>query len=95
MSIGAFTSTSIHVSPDTDQSIIAGWCGLRGVANAGPANLPCNPTRWLFELLQQASQQQEAGIPAASCKPDKLVPPDQLGIEKHAALKQNCGWQPS
>jgi len=46
----------------------------------------------VFEVLQHALQQQESGIPAASCKPDKLVPPDQLEIEKHAALKQNCGW---
>jgi len=67
--------------------------GLRGVANAGPANLACNPIRWLFELPQQTSQQQESCIPAVCCKPDNLVPPDRLGVGMHAALKQTCGWR--
>jgi len=48
MSIGAFTSTSMNVSPVTDQSIIAGWCVLPGFANAGPANLPLQPNQEAF-----------------------------------------------
>jgi len=48
MSIGAFTNASMKVSPDTDQSITAGWCVLPGFANAGPANLPLQPNQEAF-----------------------------------------------